>query len=165
VVKRAALRGGAWASAGKRTEKVLMRTLCKLFSVPDTCYGEKETIVTVETKAKKGSTKTTKVKREIDFYFFNETNQYRCEVKLMGAGNSESADAVIARDSEIFIADTLSKQNIDQLNDLGVEWVELRIENGYQRFAKVLQNLGIPHTNFDGDIDEKLNEILNEILV
>jgi hypothetical protein len=142
-----------------------MKPLCKLFSVPESHYDEKETIITVETKAKKGSTKTTKVKREIDFYLFNETNQYRCEIKLMGAGNSESADAVIARDSEIFIADTLSEQNIEQLNDLGVEWVELRVKDGYRRFAKVLQNINIPYTDFNGDIDERLKEILNDLLV
>lgn len=164
AVKRAALRGGLWSSAGKRTEKVLMRTLCKLYSVPEANYGEKETIITVEVKAKKGSTKSTKVKREIDFYLFNDTNQYRCEIKLMGAGNSESADAVIARDSEIFIADTLSKQNIEQLTDLGVEWVELRVKDGYKRFANVLRNTNIPHTDFDGNLDTKLEQILTEML-
>jgi hypothetical protein len=28
-------------------------------------------------------------------------NRYKCEVKLMGKGNPESADAVIARDSRV----------------------------------------------------------------
>lgn len=165
AVKRAALRGGLWARVGKRTEKVLMKTLFKLYSVPESNYAEKETIITVETKAKKGSTKTTKVKREIDYYFLSNGNQYRCEVKLMGAGNSESVDDVIARNSDVFIADTLSNQNIEQLNDLGIEWVELRVENGYKRFAKVLENLNIPYIDFDGDLDKELDEILKEILV
>lgn len=159
------MRGGAWASAGKRTEKVLMKTLCKLYSVPEVNYGEKETITTVEVKAKKGSSRTTKVKREIDFYLFNDTNQYRCEIKLMGAGNSESADAVIARDSEVFIADTLSKQNIEQLTDLGVEWVELRVGNGYKRFANLLRNINVPYIDFEGDLNERLEQILSELLV
>ena len=39
----------------------------------------------------------------------------------MGKGNPESADVVIARDSNIFIADTLSKQNKAQLNSLGIK--------------------------------------------
>ncbi len=40
----------------------------------------------------------------------------------MGKGNPESADAVIARESDIFIADTLSDQNEEQLKDWGVEF-------------------------------------------
>ncbi len=43
----------------------------------------------------------------------------------MGRGNPESADAVIARDSRIFVADKLSDTNKAQLNSLKVEWVEL----------------------------------------
>lgn len=142
-----------------------MKTSCELYSVPKEYYAEKETLKVVEIKAKKGSQRKTKVKREIYFYLLNNGIQYRCEVKLMGAGNSESADAVIARDSEIFIADTLSKQNIQQLNDLGVEWVELRVANGYKRFAYVLNQLGIPFVNYDGDLEERLNEILDNMLV
>lgn len=141
-----------------------MKTLFKIYSVPINHYAEKETIITVETKAKKGSTKTTKVKREIDYYFLNNGEQFRCEVKLMGTGNSESADGVVARNSDIFIADSLSSQNKEQLTDLDVEWVELRTENGYKKFAGVLDRFKIPYTDFTGNIDEKLNEILNEIL-
>ncbi len=164
AVKRAALRGGAWASAGKRTEKVLMKTLCQLYAVPAANYSEKETEKTIEVKAKKGSTKTTRVKREIDYYLSDGVKQFRCEIKLMGAGNSESADAFIARNSDVFIADTLSRQNIQQFNDLGVDWVELRVEGGYKRFATVLTNLNIPHTDFEGDLDARLSEILDAIL-
>ena len=34
AVKRAALRGGLWSTAGKKVEKPLMQTLCMLFDVP-----------------------------------------------------------------------------------------------------------------------------------
>ena len=34
AVKRAALRGGLWSTAGKQVEKPLMTTLCALFRVP-----------------------------------------------------------------------------------------------------------------------------------
>jgi hypothetical protein len=57
----------------------------------------------------------------------------------MGKGNPESADAVIARDSKVFIADKLSDLNKTQLDSRKVNWVELRNENGYQRFEKALQ--------------------------
>lgn len=79
----------------------------------------------------------------------------------MGRGNPESADAVIARDSKVFIADKLSETNKKQLNKLKIEWVELHA--GYQRFEKVLSNLKIPHSNFEGDIDYKLEEIFEEV--
>jgi hypothetical protein len=49
----------------------------------------------------------------------------------MGAGNSESADVIFARNTDVFIADTLSLQNKQQLDDLDVLWVELRTHNGY----------------------------------
>lgn len=39
AVKRAELRGGLWSTAGKRVEKPLMLTLCKLFGVRDTNYA------------------------------------------------------------------------------------------------------------------------------
>ncbi|MGI8495592.1 MAG: CfrBI family restriction endonuclease, partial [Pyrinomonadaceae bacterium] len=62
-------------------------------------------------------------------------NQYKCEVKLMGKGNPESADAIIARDSKVFVADKLSEMNKKQLNSLRVNWIELRSANGFQKFA------------------------------
>lgn len=34
AVKRAALRGGLWSTAGKRVEKYLMATLCMVYNVP-----------------------------------------------------------------------------------------------------------------------------------
>jgi len=103
--------------------------------------------------------------REVDFYLLDTTHQgrFRCEVKLMGKGNPESADAVIARDSKVFIADKLSDLNKQQLTSLGIEWVELRSENGYKRFLTVLRNLNIPCEDFASNIDNRLQEIFSEL--
>ena len=40
AVKRAALRGGLWSTAGKRVEKYLMKTLCLIFDVPAKYYDQ-----------------------------------------------------------------------------------------------------------------------------
>lgn len=149
AVKRAALRGGFWSTAGKRVEKYLMLTLCKLFEVPPQYYDQSKIPESI---------------REVDFYLIKD-KKHRCEVKLMGKGNPESADAVIARDSAIFIADKLSDLNKKQLDSLKVEWVELRSKNGYKRFTKVLDKLNIPHTDFSGDIDSSLEKIFKEIFI
>jgi len=101
--------------------------------------------------------------REIDFYLVKGDEEYKCEVKLMGKGNPESADAVIARDSKVFVADKLSQTNKNQLDHLGVEWVELRSSNGYLRFATVLDNLEIPHRNITGFTEEELGNIFKQI--
>lgn len=42
AVKRAALSGGAWSTAGKRAEKVLMLALCKLYGVDDQYYNAEQ---------------------------------------------------------------------------------------------------------------------------
>ena len=44
----------------------------------------------------------------------------------MGKGNPESADATIARDSDIFVADTLSEQNWNQLAARGIEFLGVK---------------------------------------
>lgn len=155
AVKRAALRGGLWSTAGKQTEGPLMITLCKLYSVPSKNYSIKPRAK----KIKKGD-----LNREVDFFLIDKENKYKCEVKLMGKGNPESADAVIARDSSVFIADKLSDQNKAQLKQLKVAWVELRNDNGFKRFKNVLENFNIPHKdinneNFDADINKILVEI------
>lgn len=149
AVKRAALRGGAWSTAGKQVEKPLMKTLCKLFKVP-----EKHYVIDIEPISQ----------REVDFYLIGlDGHQYRCEVKLMGQGNPESADVIHARDTEVFVADTFSDLNTKQLDDNNVEWVELRHVNGFKRFATVLDNLGIPHQEFIGDLDKSIEEIFKDI--
>ena len=154
AVKRAALRGGLWSTAGKRVEKPLMQTLCKLYDVPNENYYLKINGNTIQDAA---------FTREVDFYLTQGGDQYKCEVKLMGIGNPESADAVIARDSRVFIADKLSITNKKQLDSLNIEWVELRSKEGFKRFEKVLDQLNIPHKLLPPDIDQKLDEIFNEI--
>lgn len=148
AVKRAALRGGLWSTAGKQVEKPLLTTLCKLFKVPDKHFNQAN---------------LPKSLREVDFYLIENKNFHRCEVKLMGKGNPESADAVIARDSKVFVADKLSNTNKSQLDSLDVHWVELRSPNGYQRFAQVLAALSIPHKPFKGNLEKSLNKILSSM--
>lgn len=153
AVKRAALRGGLWSTAGKSVEKYLMLTLCKLYQVPEANYDASHF---VKDKGKK-------IDREVDFYLLNNGKQYLCEVKLMGKGNPESADAIFARKSNIFIADTLSQQNKNQAEELNVFWIALRDENGYRKFGEILQKLNIPHKNYNGNLDADLPKILEEL--
>jgi hypothetical protein len=150
AVKRAALRGGLWSTAGKQVEKPLMMTLCKLFHVPPKHFDQ---------------SRLPESMREVDFYLIGNTDKdrFRCEVKLMGKGNPESADAVIARDSKVFVADKLSDLNKRQLTKLGIEWVELRNSDGFKRFATVLRNLRIPYREISGNIEERLSEVFKQI--
>lgn len=146
AVKRAQIRGGAWSTAGKQVEIPLMLTLCHLFDAPERYYTLKG---------------LSEQQREIDFHLIGKSpnEKYNCEVKLMGKGNPESADAVIARDTQIFIADTLSDLNKQQLDQLGIQWVELRTPSGFRRFYDVLRRLDIPCQNFTGDLDHRLEQI------
>jgi hypothetical protein len=153
AVKRAALRGGLWSTAGKSAEKYLMLTLCKLYQVPENNYDASHF---VKDKGKK-------VDREIDFYLLNNGKEYLCEVKLMGKGNPESADAIIARDTNVFVADTLSQQNKNQCDQLGVNWVALRDKDGYKKFGEILQKLKIPHIIYAGNLEKDLPEILEKL--
>lgn len=82
----------------------------------------------------------------------------------MGRGNPESADAIFARKSDIFIADKLSNLNKKQADYLNVKWVELRTKDGYKRFLKVLNEFEIPNTEFTGNFDLHLDGILNKLL-
>lgn len=154
AVKRAALRGGLWSAAGKRVEKPLMRTLCKLYGVSRKHY-----------KAElRGADKQENFVREVDFYLLQGGTSYKCEVKLMGKGNPESADAVIARSSRIFVADKLSNLNKRQLDDRGVHWVELREANGFQKFKGVLKKLNIPFTDmYPENLEQDMERIFGEI--
>ncbi|MBP3709828.1 MAG: CfrBI family restriction endonuclease [Treponema sp.] len=58
AVKRAALRGGLWSTVGKRVEKYLMLTLCKLYNVDEKYYTAAHFI----------KNKELAVDREVDFY-------------------------------------------------------------------------------------------------
>ncbi|KJR40099.1 type II restriction endonuclease [Candidatus Magnetoovum chiemensis] len=154
AVKRSELRGGLWSAAGKRVEKLLMLTLCKLYGVSEKNYA-------IEIKGKAGD--HIDFTREIDFYLISGNNNYKCEVKLMGRGNPESADAVIARDSKVFIADKLSEINKRQLDSKNIEWVELRSSGGFRKFEAVLKHLGIPNNALPLTIDKEIDAVFNEI--
>ena len=140
ATKKIALRGGAWSAIGKCVEKPLLTKLCELCGVDKKFYNA-ENFVRDNTK---------NFDREIDFKLYSEGGEeYFCEVKLMGGGNPESADAVIARNSKIFVADTLSRQNKNQLDSLGIYWLEMKNhshEDILNQFRKILKNLNIPFT-------------------
>ena len=100
ATKKLAIRGGAWSSIGKKVEKTLVDELCRLCRVPSK---------NIDNKIFKKDGKLD-YDREVDYKLIGQSGDiYKVEVKLMGKGNPESADAVIARDSKIFIADTLSE--------------------------------------------------------
>lgn len=142
ATKKIALRWGAWSSIGKRVEKPLMLVLC------EKC-GVKKEFINSEIFKKNGELD---FDREVDFklYNFNKSKEYRVEVKLMGKGNPESADVVIARDSDIFIADTLSVQNKNQLKALNIEYLELKNnKNCLKDFKVILEKLDIPLSKND----------------
>ena len=72
----------------------------------------------------------------------------------MGKGNPESADAVIARDTNIFIADTLSIQNRNQLKSLKIEYLELKNNLDCLRdFRAILERLEIPYKQVPSAIE------------
>lgn len=138
ATKKIQIRGGAWSSIGKRVEKPLIDKLCETVGVP------KEYID--NTTFKKDKTKS--FDREVDYKLISKDGTvYRVEVKLMGKGNPESADATIARDSDIFIADTLSPQNRKQLEARNVKYLELK-GNGDPtvKFRQILYEMNIPYT-------------------
>jgi len=149
AVKRAEIRGGMWSAVGKQIEKPLMVSICKLFNVPFEYFDQKD---------------NPKSFREVDFYILSEDGEkLRTEVKLMGKGNPESADAIFAREPKIFLADKLSEKNKKQADMLGVQWIELRTDNGYKRFIEVLKVLNVPYKEFDEDLVERIDRIVNEI--
>lgn len=140
AVRRAAIRGGVWSTAGKQVEAPLMEVLCQLFEVDAKHF--------TRSLDRDGSL------REVDYYLLPpKGDKAKCEVKLMGSGNPESADAVIARGSRVFVASTLSDTNKAQLDKLGVFWTELQVKNGFLRFQKTLHQLEIPYS----EISEKPN--------
>ncbi len=150
AVKRSQMRGSVWSSIGKQAELPLMLALVDLYNVPETHYKLKG---------------LTKQKREVDFHFINRAGQeYYCEVKLMGKGNPESADAAIARDTQIFIADKLSDNNKVQLAQRNIYWVELRADNGFQRLFSILQTIGVPCTEpAHFDVERAVTQALDRI--
>ena len=138
ATKKIAIRGGAWSSIGKKVEKPLMLRLCSLCGVNKKYIDDKV--------FKKDETLS--FDREVDFKIKSADGvEYRCEVKLMGRGNPESADAIFARNSDIFVADTLSEQNKNQLNANNICWLELKDhtkEDIINKFRGILSKLNVP---------------------
>lgn len=136
ATKKIQIRGGAWSSIGKRVEKPLLDKLCALAGVPakniDNTHFKKD--------------KRKEYDREVDYKLISNSGKiYRIEVKLMGKGNSESADSTIARDSNIFVADTLSDQNCKQLKASGIKYLALKDnDKTLEDFKKILKELDIP---------------------
>ena len=127
-----------------------MATLCALFQVPQKYYDQ-------------GNLPDSQ--RESDFYLFDDTGKgFPCEVKLMGKGNPESADAVYARNSRVLVANTLSDLNKEQMDENGIFWVELKDTDNYKRFEHALNALSIPCKPFVGDLQGALDKILPIIL-
>lgn len=139
ATKKLAIRGGAWSSIGKKVEKPLVDKLCELCNVPAKYIDNKIFHKNEELD----------YDREVDYKLIDRNGKVnRIEVKLMGRGNPESADAVIARDSQIFIADTLSEQNKNQLLSLGVKYLELKNnKNVINDFKIILKDLNIPYSD------------------
>lgn len=149
AVKRAQIRGGAWSTVGKQVEKPLMITLCHLFNVSQEYYNLRG---------------LTDEQREVDFFLIDSaSSRHRCEVKLMGKGNPESADAVIARNTQIFVADKLSALNKQQLTGRNIKWVELNAPQGYRKLLTILHELQIPAQDFEGDVNQRLDIILKSL--
>lgn len=144
AVKRASLRGGAWSTVGKQVEGPLMETLCRLFQVPERYYTQS---ITDDDSL-----------READYYLLPRSGErLKCEVKLIGRGNPESADAALARGSEVFVASALSETNKTQLDERGVYWTELQTANGFLRFKETLKSVGIPYTDLGEKSDYSLD--------
>lgn len=151
AVRRAAIRGGAWSSAGKRVEGPLMETLCRVFEVESRYF----------TRALANADSL----REVDYYLIPPNrDKAKCEVKLMGRGNPEGADAIHARDTDVFVASTLSNTNKRQLDEAGVLWTELQVPNGFMRFRKSLHELGIPHVAHQEISDAEIENAVRRTL-
>lgn len=137
ATKKLAIRGGAWSSIGKKVEKPLLDKLCLLTGVPNENINNQ---FFVKDKSKEFD-------REVDYKLYDiNGKEYRIEVKLMGKGNPESADATIARETDIFVADTLSEQNKRQLTALNILYLELKDNtNVLTDFKEILTKLNIPY--------------------
>lgn len=136
ATKKIQIRGGAWSAIGKKVEKPLLDRFCALAKVPA------ENIDNTHFKKNRNAA----YDREVDYKLKSRTGrEYRIEVKLMGKGNPESADMTIARDSRIFVADTLSQQNCNQLSARGVKYLILKGNpDPLKKFKEILTKLDIP---------------------
>jgi hypothetical protein len=148
--RHASLKGGFASSFGKKVEKLFLITICKIFRVSDDNY------YAYDIQDEEG------FNRETDFYFVNNDKKFKCELKMMGKGNPEGADSLYARDTSIFIGETLSDTNKKQCEKNNVHWIELK-NSGWKRFGEVFKKLGIK-AEFDPDYEKKLDSILNSII-
>lgn len=137
ATKKAAIRGGAWSSIGKKVEKPLVTKLCVLCGVPKEYMDSRAFI----------KDSSLDYDREIDYKLYNRScDSIRVEVKLMGRGNPESADVIYARDTKLFIADTLSEQNKKQFASNNISYIEMKNNKDIiSDFKKVLDCLDVPH--------------------
>ena len=152
AVKQSAIHGGIWSSVGKQVEKPLMMTLCALFQVPTKYYDQKNLPNSV---------------RESDFYLFDPNRvACRCEVKLMGKGNPEGPDSAFARSSSLLVGRKISKKMKGQMDKANIYWVELRVEDGWRKFEKILNELSVTCKPYPDhrDLEEDLDQILPLIL-
>jgi len=147
-VRRAGMRGGLWSTVGKKVEKPLIKTLCKLLKVPTKHYDQSSAPTTL---------------RETDFHLFKDTKNFKCEVKLMGRGNPEGADTTHWRDTKIFVGDKLSDINKLQLTKEGIHWVAMYDGNVLEQFASILEKLGIPYTKFSGNLEVEVDKVLKDL--
>lgn len=138
ATKKAAIRGGAWSSIGKKVEKPLVTKLCILCGVPKDHMDESIFARNMELD----------YDREVDYKLYDrDMNYIRVEVKLMGRGNPESADVIYARDTKMFIADTLSQQNKNQFDSNDIPYIEMKNNNDIiGDFKKALDRLNIPYS-------------------
>ena len=136
AAKKLQIIGGAWSAIGKRVEKPLVDELCRRAGVPEEFIDRKNF----------RRDKNLPYDRETDYRLKSITGKvYRVEVKLMDRGNPESADVTIARDTDIFIADTLSGQAQSQLKERGTEYLTLRDNDRIiPDFTEILDRLRIP---------------------
>lgn len=137
ATKKAAIRGGAWSSIGKKVEKPLVTRLCLLCGVPKENIDSSIFIKNMELD----------YDREVDYKLFDKNmNSIRVEVKLMGKGNPESADVIYARNTKLFIADTLSQQNKNQFDSNDIPYIEMKKNsNVVGDFKKALKRLNVPY--------------------
>lgn len=137
ATEKAAIRGGAWSAIGKKVEKPLVTKLCTICGVPKENMDESIFKQNLELD----------YDREIDYKLYDiNKNSIRVEVKLMGRGNPESADVIYARDTKLFIADTLSDQNKRQFDSNNIPYIEMKNnKNIISDFQKALDKLNIPH--------------------
>ncbi|MFW9969695.1 MAG: CfrBI family restriction endonuclease [Candidatus Odinarchaeota archaeon] len=144
------IRGGIYSSLGQQIEKPLMLTISRMLNVPEEYYTEPEEYEDT---------------RQADFHYFKDSEKINCEVKLMGKGNPESADAAMARYTKVFIANKISDLQKEELRNKDILWVETQgNENLLESFSAILSNLEIPYTPFEGNYKDHIDEYLDEIL-